>query len=244
MNIKKLFPIIHINIETNKAVLNDLAKELFENVNEIEEMIKNIDLNKKTDFAYISNQLYLVNILKGIKTINLIFSQIEDSSLVSIHTDQGVNIDIYKKDVLREFLEKFLALKRRYGGFNVKFLYLKVDFTLNLSLRLKREYLHKILKYTIAVTRSSDVVGQITENSFGIILTNSTSNGANVVSNKILKFVSELNTENKKRVIEVYGTLAHELFILKNTNFEEFIKELDEHSEFITLGIKLKELIK
>jgi len=246
INIKELFPIIHIDIGSNKAILNDKAKDLFNDKREIEEIIKKIDLDKKVDFCYVGNKVYVVNIISGIKNIYLLFSEVEGDKIAmnTFHTDKGMRIELYQKDVLREFLEKFLALKRRYGGFNIKFLYLKMDFTLNLSADLKREYLHKILRYMLGVTRSSDVVGQITENSFGIILTNATSEGANVVANKILKFIAELNTEHEKRLIEVYGSLAHEVFILKNTDFNEFVLKLEENSEFITVGIKLKELLK
>ena len=246
INLKELFPIIHIDIESQKAVLNPLAKKLFKDVKEIEEIIKKINLKKKVDFCYISNRLYVVNIVGGIKNLYLLFSEVEDNKIAvnTFHTDKGLAIELYQKDVLKEFLEKFLALKRRYGGFNIKFLYLNVNFTLNLSNDLKRKYLHKILKYMLGVTRSSDVVGQVSENAFGIILTNVTSDGANVVSDKILKFIAELNTAHDRRLIEVYATLSHEMFIFKNADFDELIDNLKSHSEFITVGIKLKEVLK
>jgi len=246
MNIKEHFAIINIKVKTKKAVLNELAKKIFRDIKEIEEIMKKIDLNKKVDFTYVLDKLYVVNILKEENDIYLLFSEVENNSIVfnNFHTDkEGVDISLYQKEVLREFLEKFLALKRRYGGFKIKFLYLKIDFTLDLSLSLKRRILHKILKYTVAVTRSSDVVGQITENSFGIILTNATSDGANIVVNKILKFVSEINSESDKKLIEVHGALAHEIFILKNTDFNDFITKLEKNSKFITEGMKLKELV-
>jgi len=243
IKLQELFPIIHIDLTLSKAVLNEKAKAIFDK-DEIESIIKKIDLEKKVDFCYIGNKLYVVNIIKGLKNLYLLFSEIEDTSIAfnTLKSEGNIGVDLYQKEVLKEFLEKFLALKRRYGGFSIKFLYLRIDFTLNISSKLKREFLHNISKYMVAVTRSSDVVGRISENKFGIILTNSNSDGANVVASKIIKHIVELNNENDKRLIEVYAALAHEIFILKNTNFNEFVNLLDEKSEFITLGIKLKEV--
>jgi len=245
INIKELFPVIHIDLQSQKAILNELARKIFKDKKEITDIISKINLKKKVEFSYVGHKLYVVNIISGVTNLYLLFSEIKDNKIAvnTFQTDNGTDIELYQKDVLKEFLEKFIALKKRYGGFNLKFLYLKMDFTLDLSDELKREYLHKILKYMLGITRSSDVVGQINENTFGIILTNATSEGANTVSDKILKYIVELNNEEERRLIEVYGALAHEVFIFKHTEFEEFVKRLDENSEFITFGMKLTELI-
>jgi PleD family two-component response regulator len=106
---------------------------------------------------------------------------------------------------------------------------------------IQKEIIENILKYTIAVTRSSDVVGQLNESAFGIILTNATIEGANVVAEKITKYISEINFNNETRMVDVSAILAHEMFILKNSNFDDMLKTLDEESSFISVGIKLKE---
>jgi len=247
MNIKELFPIIDINLETKKAVLNKKAREEFElSLDELQMKLKNLDFNKKIEFIYIEEYLYIINIIKEAKNnIILCFSKVEDKNLPfsTFRTEKGFNIDIYSKEMVKEFLEKFLSIKKRYGTFSIKFLYFKLDFTKTISPKLKREFLNKILKYTIAITRSSDVVGQITEHSFGVILTNASNEGANVVADKIIKYISELNVENEHRLIEVYGALAHELFILKNLDFDKLIEELDNRSKFITMGYKLQDIV-
>ena len=245
IKLQELFPIIHIDLTFNKAVLNEKAKAIFDK-DEIESIIKKIDLEKKVDFCYIGNKLYVVNIIKGLKNLYLLFSEVEDTSIAfnTLKSEGNIGVDLYQKEVLKEFLEKFLALKRRYGGFNIKFLYLRIDFTLNLSVKIKRQFLHNIAKYMVAVTRSSDVVGQIAENKFGIILTNATSEGANVVASKIIEYIAGLNADTERRIMEVYGCLAHEVFILKHPDFNELVELLDENSEFITVGIKLKEVLK
>lgn len=245
MKIKDLFAVVHINLLTNKAILNDKAEKIFKDKKKISDIVKQIDFNKKIDFCYIDEKLYVINIIKGGNDIYLLFSEVEDDSIVlnKLQTERGIDIEVYQRDAIREFLEKFLALKKRYGGFNIKFLYLKIDFTRKLALDIKHNILHQILKYTISVTRSSDVVGQISENSFGIILTNSTKDGVNVVVNKVLKYISELNLQSSQKVVEVYAALAHEMYILKHTNFDELVSLLDENVEFINVGMKLKELI-
>ena len=245
IKLQELFPIIHIDLTFNKAVLNEKAKAIFDK-DEIESIIKKIDLDKKVDFIYIGNRLYVVNIIKGLKNLYLLFSEVEDTSIAfnTLKSEGNIGVDLYQKEVLKEFLEKFLALKRRYGGFNIKFLYLRIDFTLNLSVKIKRQFLHNIAKYMVAVTRSSDVVGQISENKFGIILTNATSEGANVVASKIIEYIAGLNADTERRIMEVYACLAHEVFILKHPEFNELVDLLDENSEFITVGIKLKEMLK
>ena len=246
MNIREIFPVIDVNMETKKAVLNQKAKEEFElSLDELQIKLKNIDFNKKIDFIYIGNYLYAINIVKGIKNMVLCFSKIEDTNLSfsTFKTETGFDIDIYPKEILKEFLEKFLAIKRRYGTFNIKFLYFTLTFTKDIAPKLKRDFLNKILKYTVAITRSSDVVGQITEYSFGIILTNVSNDGANVVADKIIRYISELNVENEYRLIEVYGALAHELFIMKNLDFDKLIEKLYEKSQFITLGLKLEDIV-
>jgi len=243
INLPELFPIIHINLADNRASLNDLARELFKDKN-IQEVVQKINVNKKIDFLYLDTTLYTILIFKGVKNLYLLFVEVEDSGMISLKTDKNVDVEIYKREMLNEFLEKFLALKRRYGGFTIKFLYFKIEFSLNISNKLKEKYIREILKYTLAVTRSSDVVGQISEMSFGVILTNANLDGANVVAKKILKFIAELNKEFEKRLIETYAILAHEVFILKNRDFNELVKSLDENSEFITIGINLKEIVK
>jgi len=247
MNIRELFPVIDINLETKKAVLNQKAREEFEfSLDELQSKLKNVDFNKKIDFIYIGQYFYAINIVKKDTNIFLCFSKVEDKDIPfsTFRTNKGFSIDVYHKEMLKEFLEKFLSLKKRYGTFNIKFLYFKIEFTKDIASRLKRDFLNKILKYTIAITRSSDVVGQITEYSFGIILTNASNDGANVVANKIIKYIAELNGENEHRLIEVFGALAHELFILKNSDFDKLIEELDKRAQFITIGYRLKEIVK
>ena len=247
INIRELFPIIEINMETQKANLNAKAKEEFEDVlDEIVDIIKSLDFDKKMQFAYIGNNFYAINIIKGIKYLYLCFTKLDDTD-ISKHTIKGKNssvaVDVYSKDILKEFLEKFLALKRRYGGFHIKLLYLRVEFVIDVKRDIKREFVEKILKYTVAVTRSSDVVGQLGENSFGIILTNANTDGANVVAEKITKYISEINFDHDKRILDLYACLTHELFILKHTDFEELIDLVDKNTQFLTVGIKLKELV-
>jgi len=245
MNIQELFPVIHINLMTNKATINSKADKIFKNKKEIEDILKQIDFDKKIDFCYIDEYLYVITIIRIKDDVYLLFSIIEDDSIIlnKLKTNKGNNIEIYQKDAIKEFLEKFLALKKRYGGFSIKFLYLKIEFTRKLDLNLKHNILHEILDYSISVTRNSDVVGQISESSFGIILTNASIEGVNVVVDKILKYISELNLKSSQRVVEVYAALAHEIFILKHTNFDELVSLLDENTEFINVGIKIKELI-
>jgi len=246
MDLKELFAIIQINISTNKAILNEKAKKIFTTKEEIEKVIKCMDLNKKVEFSYVGKDLYVINILKDKNNIYLLFSKVENDSIIfnTLKSENSIGVDLYQKEILREFLEKFLALKRRYGGFSIKFLYLRIEFVLDLSTEIKRGLLHQITKYMMAVTRSSDVVGQISENEFGIILTNARSEGANILVSKIVKFISEINNQNEKRIIEAHAALMHEILILKNTDFNGFIDKLRQNASFITVGMKLKELIK
>ncbi len=68
MNIKELFPIIDINLETKKAVLNKKAREEFElSLDELQMKLKNLDFNKKIEFIYIEEYLYIINIIKEAK---------------------------------------------------------------------------------------------------------------------------------------------------------------------------------
>jgi GGDEF domain-containing protein len=248
IRLKEIFPTIEINTETNKAILNEKAQELFSNnLDDVLETIKQLDFNKKIVFAYIGRKFFAINVIRGIKFIYLLFTEATDASYVfnSIQTPNSkVAVDVYSRDILREFLEKFLALKRRYGGFHIKFLYLKIDFVVNVKKKIQREFIANILKYTIAITRSSDVVGQIDESSFGIILTNASSEGANIVADKITRYISDINVDHDKRVLDLYASLGHELFVLKYADFDELIKKLDMEAEFITVGSKLKEVVR
>ena len=242
-NIERLFPIIELNLETKKATLNEKAKESFkDSIDDIYDFLKRINLKKESEFVYIKNNLYFVNIVKGIKYIYLFFFKIDDKStlLNILKSSEGKDIKVYPKEILKEFLYKFIALKKRYGGFNLKFLYLKINFTQDLKLKIKEDIIYKIIKNSLKVIRTSDIVGQINENSFGIILTNSSLEGTNIVTEKIIKFINEINVENQKRLVEVYASVAAEILIMKKTDFDEFIKELDENSRFTTSGNNIK----
>jgi len=245
MNLQYFFSIIQIDKSTSKAVLNESAKQIFLTKEEIEEFVKSINLNKKVEFIYFKKNLYVINILEDASNIYLLFSKIEDDSLIfsTLTSDNNVE-DIYQKEILKEFLDKFLALKKRHGGFNIKFLYFKIDFVLNISIGIRKNLLQKFIKYIKSIIRSSDIIGQISENEFGIIITNSNKKGADIIISKITKYISDLNIEYGRRIIEVKSVLANEIVILKYSKFDKFIKVLNENSEFITVGIKLKELIK
>jgi GGDEF domain-containing protein len=233
-----------ILIVNNEVTLNDKAKEEFKNQN-ITHIIDRVNLKKEIEIISVGNELYAVNILKDNYYL-LLFTKITNvqSLLTTTRNDEkNREIEIYSKYMLQEFLEKFLALKRRYGGFSIKFLYLKIDFTIDVAESMKKRVLNSILKYSIAITRSSDVVGEISENSFGIILTNPSSEGATIISEKINSYIAEMNIENGKRVIEVYGVTVHELFLLKYMEFNKIIKEAEENARFIRKGMRLRELM-
>ena len=248
IKVREIFPTIEIEIGNNRALLNQKAKEIFENdIDEIPSVIKDLDLSKKMAFSYIGKKFYAINIIKGLKFIYLLFTEIEDAEYIFNSINSGnssIGVSVYSKEVLREFLEKFLSLKRRYGGFHIKFLYLRINFVIDVKKDIQKEFVENILKYTVAVTRSSDVVGQIDETSFGIILTNSNREGANIVAEKITKYIADINFNNDKRIVDANASLAHEMFILKHSHFNELIKVLDENANFITVGTQLKELIK
>jgi len=244
MILKDSCPFIHLDLETNKAVLNEHAQLLFKDKQQIQEVIKKLNLNNKTDFIYISSQLYLVLILKNETKVEIFFIETKDKGTLAIHQDEQVDVDVYKKEVLSGFLEKFLLLKKRYGGFNIKFLYFKINFQVDLDSETKQKYLRKLLHYISGIIRGSDVLGQIDENSFGVILTNAKKDGAYIIVDKIIKLVNEINEKNNMKVIELYAALAHELFILQNDDFDSLVNLLEENSEFITTGRLIKELIK
>jgi GGDEF domain-containing protein len=233
-----------ILIVDNEATLNEKAKEEFKDI-DISTILTNIDFSKNIEFAYVCKDLYAVNVLKS-NYVLLIFTKITDAEhLLKTTTkyDKNNDIEMYSKDVLKEFLDKFLALKKRYGGFHIKFLYLKIDFTLNFKSEVEQQALNSILKYTLGITRSSDVVGQINQKSFAIILTNPSTEGANIITDKINNYISQINLKNGKRVIEVHGATVNELFLLKHINFDEIINAAEEKSRFITHGSKLIEVI-
>jgi len=117
---------------------------------------------------------------------------------------------------------------------------LKINFTQDLKTDIKENLIYKIINNSLKVIRASDIVGQINENSFGIILTNSSLEGTNIVTEKIIKFINEINVENQKRLVEVYASVGAEIFMMKKPDFDEFIKELDENSRFTTSGNNLK----
>jgi len=233
-----------ILIANNKATLNKKAKQEFAG-QDIKNILSKIDLKKQIEFIYVGHDLYAINILKS-DYILLIFTKITDAQnlLKTTRNDSNNNeIEMYSKDMLKEFLDKFLALKKRYGGFSIKLLYLKIDFTLNFKKEIKQQALNSILKYTLGITRSSDVVGQIDETSFLLILTNPSTEGANIVADKITEYITKINLSNGKRVIEVYASIVNELFLLKHPNFDKIIKMADKESRFIVKGSKLLEVI-
>ena len=233
-----------ILIVDKEVTLNDKAKEEFKNQN-IANIINRINIKKEIEIISVGEELYAVNILKDGYYL-LLFTKITNvqSLLTTTRNDEkNREIEIYSKYMLQEFLEKFLALKRRYGGFSIKLLYLKIDFTIDVAESMKKKVLNSILKYSIAITRSSDVVGEISENSFGIILTNPSSEGATIISEKINSYIAEMNVENGKRVIEVYAVTIHELFLLKHMEFNKIIKEAEENARFIRKGMRLRELM-
>ena len=257
-NIKNFFPVVQINTVAKKATFNDKAKKLFAGVQGIEKLIRGIKLDKDTDVVEIANKLYCVKIIKQSEIVMLVFSKLDDDVLdglvakvnpapVSVgNSDEHLDS---QKESLKAVLSKFLALKKRYGGFNVKFLYLKIEFTLDLYKKIREELLEKIMLHTDAKTRNSDAVGQLSEDSFGLILTNVTTDGANLVLEKILKYVSEINVQNGRRLIQVKASLAHEMLILrylldKNTDFDDLVKHLAAHAEYVTVGKKVKECMK
>ncbi|NPA55107.1 MAG: hypothetical protein GXO40_01935 [Epsilonproteobacteria bacterium] len=243
MNIAEFLPIAELEKSLKRAKLNEHAKRIFSDKKDLEEFIVNLNLDKSVDVMFVKDKYYMLNIIKT-ESIYILFTETDNANVAfnSMQTKQGVNVDVYQRAVLREFLEKFLALKKRYGGFNIRFLYLRLRFTMDIDLELKKEFVHKILKYTIAMTRNSDVVGQLSENSFGVILTNEVGKSANVVVDKILKYITDLNAQHQERIIEVYGALAHELFILKYPEFETLIAKLEENSEFVTVGTVINTL--
>jgi GGDEF domain-containing protein len=228
----------------DEITLNEKAQEEFLG-KDINNILSNINFNKKIEFVYVCQDLYAVNILNSDYTL-LIFTKITDAQnlLKTTRNDEKNNeIEMYSKDILKEFLDKFMALKKRYGGFNIKLLYLKIDFTMNFKKEIEQQALNSILKYTVGITRSSDVVGQINQKSFALILTNPSTEGANIIADKINKYIVEINLKNGQRVIEVYGATINELFLLKHSDFNEVIKVAEDKSRFITHGSKLVEVI-
>jgi len=256
MNVKNFFPVVQINKIAKKAVFNEKAKQLFDGVQGIEKLIRGIKLNKDTDIVEIATKLYCVKIIKQNEIVMLIFSKLEDDVLkellekINVSPVVDTNSDLEKqKESLKAVLSKFLALKKRYGGFNVKFLYLKVEFTLDVYKKIRDELLEKIMMYTDSKTRNSDALGQLSEDSFGLILTNVTTDGANLVLDKILKYVSEVNVQNGTRLIQIKASLGHEMLILKylldrNKDFEDLVKHLAAQAEYVTIGKKLRECMK
>ena len=255
MNVKNFFPVVQINTVAKKATFNEKAKQLFTGVQGIEKLIKSIKLDKDTDVVEIAKKLYCVKIIKQNEIVMLIFSKLDDDVLDGLleKIDAApINADDHltqQKESLKAVLTKFLALKKRYGGFNVKFLYLEIDFTLDLYKKIREEFLEKIMTHTDAKTRNSDAVGQLSEHSFGLVLTNVTTDGANFVLEKILKYVSEINVQNGKRLIEVKASLAHEMLILKylldqNKDFDDLVKHLAAHAGYVTVGKKVRECMK
>ena len=235
--------LITIRIKDNKATLNKKAENEFQG-KDIKSILLNINLNKEIEIIYISKDLYAVNIIKADIYI-LIFTKITDTQnlLKTIRNDEKNNkIELYSRDMLKEFLEKFLALKKRYGGFHIKVLYLKINFTINFKQEIEQKALNSILKYAIAITRSSDVIGEISQRSFAIILTNPSTEGANIISNKINDYITKINLNNGRRIIEVYGATINELFLLKH-DFDDIITKADKESHFIQVGSKLIEII-
>jgi len=246
-NIEVLFPIIRLNLETKKATLNEKAqKEFKDELEKIQDFLKRLDLNKKAEFIYLKNNLYFINIKKGIKYTYLFFSEIDDEStlLNLLKSKEGRDIEVYPKEILKEFLFKFIALKKRYGGFNLKFLYLKIEFTQSLKYEIQQNYIHRIIDNSLKIIRTSDVVGQISENSFGLILTNSSSEGVNIIIEKIINLINDINVENQKKILEIYAVVASEIFIFKNSNFNVFIDELDSKSRPIRVGDDLSFIFK
>jgi hypothetical protein len=245
---EKLFPIIRIDLNTKKAVLNDTALASFkDNMKDISVLLKRVYLNEEiSECGYIGNKLYFIKLLKDEESIYILFISIDDkvNLLNRLTNKEGKHIDLYPKDALKEFLNKFLALKRRYGGFFVQFLYMKIEFLDNIDRDLKMDYVHDILKYTLGVIRSSDVLGQISDNSFGLVLTQAEECSVGVVTDKILNFIMNLNYKSGKILLEVYGSLGTELLLVRNLNFDELISKLDEKSKLITIGSSLPLIFK
>jgi hypothetical protein len=245
---EQLFPIVRMDLNTKKAVLNDTALASFKNsMKDVTAILKRIYLNENSvECSYIGDTLYFIKLIKDESSIDILFISIDNKmSLLNRLTDkQGENIDLYPKDALKEFLTKFLALKKRYGGFFVEFLYMKVEFLDNMDRDAKIDYVHDILKYTLGVIRSSDVLGQISDNSFGLILTQAEECSMDVVTDKILKFITTLNYKSGKLLLEVYGSLGKELLLIRNLNFDELIDKLDEKSKLITVGSSLPVIFK
>jgi GGDEF domain-containing protein len=240
MNIKKFLPVIELNVKTNKAILNQKARILFKDLEDkVGTLIKSLDLSKSLEYIYIANKLYMI------ENIVLIFHKIDDTSMFcpefKKEKDELVLLPRY---MLNRFLDKFLALKKRYGGFHIKFLYLKIDFILKINEDLKQKFIKDITQYLLSVTRNSDVVGLIEQNVFGLILTNPSLTGGNIIANKIIKYINDFNLKQGMKVMEAYGVLGHELFILKQTDFDEFLDTLEKNAVVIQQHKQVKELIK
>ena len=239
-SLNKFLPIIEIDLKNKQAILNEKAKvEFKECINEIQPIIKSVYLHKRgAGYTYIGKNLYFVKLLEAEDKIDILFIKIDDKStlLNKVVDSKGNYIDVYPKDALREFLEKFLALKNRFGGFYVQFLYLRLGFLDIFETELKQKVLGDTLKYCMGITRSSDVVGRINEDSFGIILTQAQGCNANLLVDKIMNFIISSNYNDKKLVVEVYGALASELFILKNLDFEVLLSKLKSKAKLIQKG--------
>lgn len=210
-----------VAIENGKLIPNEKAKSVFKEIN-LSHKIKEIDLSKNLDFIYIGKELFVATMVKTDKFELILFTQVDENQSIPKVTYKKDDLKIYTRDMFQEFISKFLELKKRYGGFNIKLLVIELELQGSKDEEKEKKILEYIISYIKESVRHSDVVGKIEDNLFSILLTNASANGVDIVIEKINSYISNINKRHPNSHINTFVSIFNEPILLK-TQFNQIM---------------------